>query len=196
MAAHLAALKFVDREEKATMQSSLQDDIMDILMLTIPALLVMFATFYLMKKFFEAESRRRKFEIMAGQHKVTVPIRLQAYERLILFLERISINQLILRVYRGGMTSQDLQTTLLGEIRAEYEHNLSQQIYVSHDCWMMVTNAKEEIIKLINLSASHVQPDSSGLELSRSIFDFSVKMQFQPATVAILNLKKEVTEIL
>ena len=94
--------------------------------------------------------------------KVVTPIRLQAYERMALYLERISPNSLILRTFRPGMDIKALQTAMTKSIRDEWEHNLSQQVYLTTESWNRIREAKEEMINLINGSAvggqTYLQP--------------------------------------
>src|SRR5687767_3540051 len=101
--------------------------IMDVIKFTIPAALVVAAIYVLLKRFFENEERKRYYELRNNTQKTVLPIRLQAYERLALLLERLSVNNLILRVKKPGMSAADLMGALLQEIRAEFDHNLSQQ---------------------------------------------------------------------
>jgi hypothetical protein len=123
-------------------------------------------------------------------------MRLQAYERLILFLERISPESILVRVNKKGMLASDFQNSLLGNIRAEWEHNLSQQLYVSKEAWELVKNAKENIISLINISSEKVAPNDSSFELSRKILETFSELDANPTTIAIDFLKKEVKNIL
>lgn len=91
--------------------------------------------------------------------KATFTLRLQAYERMVLFLERINPPNLIIRVSQGSKKALDLQSALLKAIREEYEHNLSQQLFVSPSSWELIKTAKEEIVKSVNLAAATVKPD-------------------------------------
>src|SRR5204862_1036100 len=100
-----------------------------------------------------------------------LPLRLQAYERLVLFMERIAPGPLVLRVHKSHMTSGMLHGELIATIREEFEHNVTQQIYVSDKAWGKVRQAREETMRLINLSYEQVGDVSSGTELSRQIFE-------------------------
>ncbi len=94
--------------------------------------------------------------------KTITPIKLQAYERIVLFLERISTESLIMRTVKPGMTAQQLHSALIANIRSEYEHNLSQQIYMSNEAWEMVKNAKGTVIRIINNIATKLPPTATG----------------------------------
>jgi len=134
--------------------------------------------------------------VRSQQDALVLPLRLQAYERLTLFLERISPNQLLPRL--GGMvpTSLDFQQVLLTEIREEYNHNLAQQIYLSPEAWSLVTNAMNEVQALINQSAAEVAPDAPAIELSRRILEAVIQQNHQPTEPALRMLKEEVQRLI
>lgn len=166
----------------------------EILKLILPALIVFLTSFYMLKKFFDNEDKKRIAELKHESHKFLTPIRLQAYERMIIFLERISPESLLMRVHKPGMSARLFQTELLQTIRTEYEHNISQQIYISNAGWDLVKRSKEETIKLINIGASKVNDDASGLDFSKAIFKIISELGKIPTQVAIDYLKKEIRQ--
>jgi hypothetical protein len=168
---------------------------MGILQTLLSAGLVLGAVYMLLKKFFDNEERRRYYEIRANNQKISLPIRLQAYERLALLLERLSINNLIVRVKKPGMSAADLQAALVNEIRAEYDHNVSQQIYVSNDAWQMVTNAKEAVTRQIHVCYSILPGGATSMELSKAIFDQMMKDDMPSTYNALVFLKEEAQQI-
>ena len=102
----------------------------DLLKIVLPALIVAGVIYLLFKQFLEKEQQRRLIELRLESSKATLPLRLQAYERIVLFLERISPNNILVRLSSAGQTAPDFHRLLQQEIRAEYEHNLSQQLYI------------------------------------------------------------------
>ena len=130
------------------------------------------------------------------EQKIILPLRLQAYERIILFLERISPNNLIMRLNKPEMTSIQLQALLVKTVREEFEYNLSQQIYISSTAWELVKNAKEETIKLVNVASGKLQESASAGELAKTIFDLAVGKDKLPVNIAIDDIKKEVQKLL
>ena len=110
-------------------------EFLEILKYTLPSLVVFIAAFFVMKKFLDNEYRKLLFELKRGNLKTITPIRLQAYERSILFLERINMENMIKRVNKADMKADQLQMALITSIRREDEHILSQQIYMSDDAW-------------------------------------------------------------
>ena len=166
----------------------------DILKIVLPALLVFLAGYLAMARLLRDEADRRKGERILSNQRISTPIRLQAYERLVLFLERISPESMIVRVNHPNMNAQSLQTALLSTIRSEWEHNLSQQLYVSNEAWELTRNAKGNVIKLINICSERVEPDAPSIRFSQTILDLMVELEQHPTTIAIEQLKKEVGE--
>jgi hypothetical protein len=101
--------------------------------------------------------------------KITLPVRMQAYERLVLLLERIEPAGLLVRTNLPGMNASQLQSALVQSVRSEFEHNLSQQLYVSSKAWEMVRNAREEAIKRINTAAMKLPGDATSADLASLI---------------------------
>jgi hypothetical protein len=123
------------------------------------------------------------------------PLKIQAYERVVIFLERIHPNSLVVRVNKLGMNSHQLHLELIKTIKSEYEHNLSQQIYVSYNAWELLKTAKEEIIKLINVSSTKVAHDSPANELAMMILNITSSLEKKlPNEVALEYVKKEVNQ--
>jgi hypothetical protein len=183
------------------------ENISEVLLYFVPAFLVMFGMFMVMKrfldnqhttlrKFLERDIQMKNVEDRNSRQRESVPLKLQAFERLILFLERISPNSLLVRVHRGGMAASQLQSELVSTIRAEFEHNLSQQIYLSEQAWEEVKDAKEEMIRIINNAFSHVGSNASGIQMSSHIFEQVLKMETVPTQKAIDFLKSEAKKIL
>lgn len=168
------------------------DPFVELLKIIIPALIVFLTSFYLLKNFLDNETRKKMMELKSANKELLTPIRLQAYERVVLFLERISPNSLVMRVNRPTLSSKQLHIELVAAVRAEFEHNLSQQIYMSTGAWDMVKNAKEEITKLINLVAMKVPENTPGGELAQLIVDSASKLNKLPTTLAIEYIKKEI----
>jgi len=173
----------------------------------VPAVLVLVAMFTVIKRFLDNQnSTIRKFlerdyqmkmaEDKNARQRENIPLKLQAFERIILFLERISPNSLLVRVHRGGMAATQLQQELVSTIRAEFEHNLSQQIYLSEQAWEEVKDAKEEMIRIINNAFSHVGANASGIQMSAHIFEQVLKMETVPTQKAIDFIKSEAKKIL
>jgi len=145
-------------------------DLVEVLKYTLPALIVFFTAYYLLTRYMAKDATSRMLELKMKRDKEIMMLRLQAYERLALFLERISPGSIISRVRTPDMISTELQYAIVKNIREEYEHNLSQQIYVSSDTWNLIVASKDEIIKTINLIGGQLPSDASAGQLINAIF--------------------------
>jgi hypothetical protein len=131
-----------------------------------------------------------------NKEKFLSPLRLQAYERIIVFLERIHPFSLCQRVYQPNMLLPELQLELIKTIRVEYEYNLSQQMYINTEPWQMVTTAKEETIKLINSIASKMPDHIDGIELNKAILNYYIQSNKDiPVQIAINFVKEDVKSL-
>ena len=173
-------------------------EILEILKYILPSLVVFATAYFLIKQFIESEHRNKLIEMkmnnQAVNQKFVTPIRLQAYERVILLLERISPPSLILRENIPGMNVKQLQTTLVKAIRDEYEHNLSQQVYISRQAWELVKTSKDEMVKLINDAAANVDGNAPSTELAKVVFDIIVQTEKLPVDIAIEVIKNEIQD--
>ncbi len=104
----------------------------------------------------------------------TLKIRLQAYERLSLLSERISLQNLISRTHNAGLSSRQMQASLIDSIKQEYDYNISQQIYVSSEVWKAVNNLKEQNIYVVNQLAATLPSQATGMDLNKQIVDFLI----------------------
>lgn len=130
------------------------------------------------------------------KQKHLFPLKLQAYERIVLFLERIEPSSLLLRSKLSDMTANLLHSTLLNNIREEYEHNVAQQIYVSDNAWNLTKQAKEETIRIVNLAAESMEKDSSANDLTRNVFEKMMVLPKSPSQIALEYIKQEVKELI
>ena len=138
---------------------------------------------------------KQKLDLRSKNIEITLPLRLQAYERMCLFLERISPNNLLLRLAPSAITALELQQILLNDIREEYNHNVAQQMYMSTNAWEQITNAMNEIVADINNASSEVPPEASPSDLARKIFAQVIQKEIQPVSHAMKVLKVEIREI-
>jgi len=123
-------------------------------------------------------------------------LRIQAYERLVLYLERITPGALVMRLHQAGMSSKLLRSDMTKTVREELEHNLSQQIYVSEKSWKMVVKAKEETINLINIAQENVGDKGTGMDMSRVIFEILNKVGKAPNEDALNQLTSEARQLI
>ncbi len=160
----------------------------------IPASVVLYAVFLTVRSLISREIEIKKLEIRGKSLETILPARLQAYERITLFLERISPQNLLMRLSDANYSARDFQKLLLDEIRNEYNHNVSQQVYMSDEVWNLVKNAKEDLIIMINEAASRMTSDSRSIDLSKKIFEIALDKKVDPIGHALSEVKKEIQQ--
>ncbi len=167
------------------------DATFEIVKIILPAGIVFLTTYYLVKNFLDHENRKRSIDIKLANQTIITPIRLQAYERMVLFLERINPSSMVMRLTKTGSAGM-FQQELLKTVRTEFEHNLAQQIYISSKTWDAIVKAKEETIKLINVASTKVNADSNAMEFAQAVILVSSQLTDLPTKIAIDAIKKEI----
>ena len=141
----------------------------DILKYCLPALCVLFATWLVMHKFYKSETEKRLWELKRLSQKEISPLRMRAYERLALLLERTTPEHMLLDVNLTEMTILQLQQHMMRTIRMEYDHNLSQQVYVSDEVWQLILAAREQMVAFINTLAQQMPAETTSLEYAKTL---------------------------
>ena len=166
----------------------------DVIALSIlPAILVAAIAFYFFKMHTQNEEYRRRFLLQRESQKDALPLRLQAYERLSLFLERIAPGNLLLRIAPIGKDKEAYEQLLSQTIEQEFEHNITQQIYVSDECWNIVRTAKSTTITLIRKTKNTEEVVDA--ESLRKVILTKLIDNTSPSDAALSYLKNEVQEI-
>jgi hypothetical protein len=153
-----------------------------------------FLGFYLLLKFYLDNTQKRMPEKHASVgENILHPLRLQAYERFVLFLERSEPGGLLMRLNTPGLTALQLQSLAVKTIREEFDYNISQQLYISVSLWQMIRKCKEEAIAMINQATMELPADAPSEALVHSVFDLSMKSA--PTNGTILGeLRKEMDQ--
>ena len=167
----------------------------EILKYILPSLVVFLTVFSLVRYYFKSEDKKLQHQRLMNNHNLITPLRLQAYERIAIFLERISFESLIMRTNKQGYTCQQLQSELLKAVRSEFDHNLSQQIYISQPAWEVVKSAKIKTIQQINLISEKTDKAGPSINLSKALLESLMDSEKEPAADAINLIKKEVREL-
>ena len=160
----------------------------------LPAALVLYAMYLGVKVMVARELTKKELEIRQKSIEITLPVRLQGYERMILFLERITPNNLVVRVNQPDLSARELHQILLSEIRDEYNHNVSQQVYMSIEVWEEVKTAKEDLITAINAAANGLSDEASSLDLAKKLLEYMMEKNVDPIDHAIKSLKAEISK--
>lgn len=168
----------------------------EILKYCIPALCVLLATWLVMRQFYKAEADKRLWELKRLSQKEISPLRLRAYERLALLLERTTPEHMLLELNLGEMTVLQVQQHLIRTIRMEYEHNVSQQVYVTAEVWAMIQNAKEQTVAFVNSMVQQLPPESTALDYAKVMITAYSSNGDTPNELALQALKKEAQTLL
>ncbi|MDA9555291.1 hypothetical protein N9R54_03565 [Pelobium sp.] len=167
----------------------------DVLKYTLSGLFVFFAAYFLIKSHFDTYYNLKELEYRTLVVKDILPLKLQAYERMTLFVERINPANLLVRLHVSGMDAREMQNLILTEIRAEYQHNISQQLYIGADAWSIIKRVKDDTINLVNQSIASLHPEASAVDLSKVIFTRLSEVEENPYDLALLVLKKDIQEL-
>lgn len=169
---------------------------MEILAYSIPALVVLAATWLVMHKLFNNEQEKRLWELKRLSQKEISPIRLRAYERLTLLLERTTPDRMLMEMNLQEMTIPQVQQQLLRTIRLEYDHNLSQQIYVSDEVWDKIIHARDEMGAFVTAMAAGMPKGSSTLDYAKTLITAYSTNGETPNSLALSALKEEAKTLL
>lgn len=168
----------------------------DTLQFLLPAILVLITAYLLIDKMIKNEKEKYDFELRKQNSPNITTLKLRAYERLMLLLERITPHSMLLNRIGANMSVLELQATLLDDIRKEFEHNCSQQIYVSTELWQTIVAAKDNTVQLINLSSAQYESGEPASKLATTIIQIYDTQDETAIDAAKSMLKNEVSNIL
>ncbi len=167
----------------------MEKEVLQLFAYTIPTIITGVIAYYFFNSHTKNEEGRRRFLLQKDAQKDALPIRLQAYERMTLFLERINPSKLLIRVAPISSNKNDYEALLVSTIENEFDHNLSQQIYISEECWNIIKAAKNATIQLIR--KSNTNADSSE-KMRETVLNELLEKQ-SPSNKALSYIKTEVS---
>ncbi|MCB0522108.1 MAG: hypothetical protein KDD27_24405 [Saprospiraceae bacterium] len=170
--------------------------VLEIIKISVPALIVFFTVYYLLKTYLDKQYQLQTLEFRQKQQNTTIPLRLQAYERLSLFCERISIPNLVLRLREEGQTAAGLRLAMLLTIQQEFEYNVTQQVYVSNQLWQIIKVSRDHTVSVINGIAEEVDPKSPSKKLVTSLLEHADKEEATSLDKALVAIKKEASALM
>lgn len=167
--------------------------IIEILAYTIPSLITGGVAYFLFNSHFKDQLNTRRWLIQKENQKSALPLRLQAYERMALLMERIQPSQLMVRINPISTDKNDYENYVIAHIEQEFEHNIAQQIYVSDQCWAIVTTAKNAIVQMIRTAAKNEKVTNADELRTFVISELITKNS--PISTALAFIKNEVSEL-
>ena len=170
----------------------MEDKLLESIAYILPATVTGFVAYYMFKGFLSQQNSEKKLELMAQKKKESLPIKLQAYERMLLFCERVNPVKMLVRVQPISDNTNDYLQLVIANIEQEFDHNLVQQIYISEDAWTAIVATKRAIINKLKQVA---EDSNSANDLRENVLiDYSKTLP--PTETAIAFIKNEVKKLL
>lgn len=174
---------------------NVQQIVIDIAVLFLGVFLALFAIFYLLKNDIHRFFNLKTIELNKESRAHLLPLRLQAHERLIIFTDRINPANLLVRLHQQGIGITTLQAGILNEVRSEYQHNITQQLYIDSITWNVVRKLKDDTIAMINNAVKGLPADANGIELSKAILQHMASIDENPYDLTIELVKKDIQKL-
>jgi hypothetical protein len=169
--------------------------LLDIVKYTVAGLGVVWAAFYMIRPYLDRSESMQLVELKKTISSQTLPLRLQAYERVVLFIERINPANMLLRLNDPGYSAAQLHMLVVAELRNEYQHNVTQQIYVSANAWAVVKRLKDDTLSIVNNAVKALPETATGLELSKTILAQLSHLEDSPYDIGLNLVRRELQEL-
>ncbi|WP_374949538.1 hypothetical protein [Mucilaginibacter sp.] len=169
--------------------------LIDVLKYTVAGIGIVYIAFYLFKPYLDRSNNLQLLDLKKAISSQTLPLRLQAYERLILFTDRINPANLLIRMNGNGYTAAELHSLIVAEIRNEYQHNVTQQLYVSDRAWAVTKRVKEDTLSMVNTAIKALPESATGLDLGRIVLNHLSKLEDNPYDIATALIRKDLEEL-
>lgn len=169
--------------------------LLDIVKLTVAGMGVVWIAFYLIKPYLDRNDRTQLIELKKAVTGQTLPLQLQAYERLILFIDRINPANMLLRLNATAYSAADLQGIIIGEIRNEFQHNITQQLYVTPGAWAVVKRIKDDTQSIVINAIKALPEGASGLDLSKTILSHLTQLEQSPYDIAAAVIREQTEQL-
>ncbi|WP_069660228.1 DUF7935 family protein [Arcticibacter eurypsychrophilus] len=169
--------------------------LLDIAKLTLSGTLLIFIGYLFARPHLDQKLKVQLLDLKKGSQAAILPLRLQAYERIILLMERINPVNLLLRTNTPGLTLIEYQQILTAEIRNEYQHNVTQQLYVNETSWALISKLKEDTIALINNAGKSLPADASHIELSKLVLQHLSTLEINPYDAALVVIRQDIQQL-
>jgi hypothetical protein len=169
----------------------LSNFLLDILKFTLAGIGTVYAAFYLIKPYLDKSEGLQLMELKKSISSQTLPLRLQAYERIVLFVERVNPANMLIRLSSPGISAAELHSMIVSEIRNEFQHNITQQIYVSSRAWTLVTRVKDDTLSVVTNAVKALPETATGLELSKTVLAHLSHLEDNPYDIALKIIRED-----
>jgi len=167
----------------------------EVIKLAIAGIVVVCVAFYLVKPYLENKEKLQLLELKKATGNQTLPLRLQAYERVVLLIDRINPANMLLRLNPSAYSAAEFHSLIVAEVRNEYQHNITQQIYVSPRAWQVVKRIKDDSLNLTNKVYSTMPEGASGLDLAKTILAQLSQFEADPYDVSLSLIRADLEEL-
>lgn len=164
----------------------------DLLKIILPAGLVIYGMYLTIMSFLQKEREKMLLDLKTQNTQTILPIRLQAGERLCLLLERITPNNLVRRISNPEFSAREFYSQLLHEVREEFNHNLSQQVYFTDETWESVRRAVESVVTIINSAMQDLPEEARSIDLAKRVFQLTLDQKNDAIQMALKSVKSEI----
>jgi hypothetical protein len=172
------------------------ETLLEIIKITIPALTVFFTVWFMLKAFFNSQLQQKSLELRQQSQGSSLPLKLQAYERLVLYCERLYLPNMILRLSTAGMTNAELRLAIMITIQQEYEYNITQQLYTSRELWEIIKLCRDNTLNIVNLAFEKVEPKGDAQQLAELLNQLAQQQEASGLQQAIAAIKQEASLVL
>jgi hypothetical protein len=169
--------------------------LLEVLKLTLAGIGIVMVAFYLAKPYLENKEKLQLLEFKKSTSAHTLPLRLQAYERAVLLIDRINPANLLPRLNATAYTAAELHSLIVAEVRNEFQHNVTQQLYISHRAWQLVKRIKDDTLNLVNNVSKSMPEGSSGMDFSRAMLSHLSKLEGDPYDTAVNMIRTDLEEL-
>jgi hypothetical protein len=170
--------------------------LLEVLKFALAGIAVVLVAFYLAKPHLENKEKLQLLDFKKSTSAHTLPLRLQAYERIVLLIDRINPSNLLIRLNASAYTAAELQALIINEVRNEFQHNVTQQLYISSRAWNLVRRIKDDTLNLVNNVSKSMPDNAGGLDFGRAVLAHLSKLESDPYDVAMKMIRTDLEELL
>ena len=169
--------------------------LLEIVKFTLAGIGIVYVAFYLLKPYLDRAEKVQMVELKKTIANQTLPLRLQAYERIVLFIERVNPANMLIRLHGEASSAAELHALVVSELRSEYQHNISQQIYVTARTWTLVKRVKDDTLSVINNAVKALPENASALDLSKTVLAHLSHLQDNPYDIATNMIREDIEQL-
>ncbi|QKJ32719.1 hypothetical protein HQ865_24145 [Mucilaginibacter mali] len=167
----------------------------EVVKFAVAGIAIVMVAFYLARPYLDSSQKLQLLDLKKATSAQTLPLRLQAYERVVLLIDRINPSNMLPRLNVSAYTAAELQSLIVTEVRNEFQHNVTQQLYISSRAWTLVKRIKDDTLNLCNGAMKTLPADASGLDLGRAILAHLSKMEHDPYDMAVGMIRTDLEEL-